>query len=604
MHTAPRPVDALRRRTGLAVLAGLMLLLPAVAGRMAYLLHKEGDRLRAFAEKQQHKQLVLPARRGSIFDNRGRLLAGTERKPDVFVDARRLFEILEEKFPAPREQAQKLSEFAAATAIRLNLPAAEVLSKLQSKASSRFVVLKTRIDDAEAEAISAFESEAAEAISLTHNPLRSYPLASSMAHVIGFVGREGKGLEGVEKALDEHLHGTDGVRRTLCTVSRGSLDIAADSGREPVDGGHVVLTLDAEIQRIAEEQLRLAVEKFEAKSAVALVMDPNTGDVLAMASLPTYDLNDPNAFPVDARRNRAVTDPVEPGSCFKPFVASGALQERFVSLKESVDCHHGLHFFRGRKVRDTHPQGWLDLKGIIVHSSNIGMGTIADRMPASLVERLVRDFGYGQRTDVGCPGESAGIFKPVKEWSGYSPISISFGQELAVTPIQLITALSAIVNGGELLKPRIVRGRLAADGRTLDWHDGPEVVRRVLRKDISDVFTTQILPSVVDDVTEGNLKSEKYTTLGKTGTAQVPYPNRPGYEPGAYVGSFLGAGPVSDPRLTCIVMVRKPNPAKGYYGRTVAGPAVKAILEQSLEYLGVPPDREATAVRTADAGRP
>jgi len=599
MTSRPAAVGALRRRTALVILLGLIAALAATAGRMAHLQRTQAPRLEQIAERQQAGSQRLPARRGSIFDAQGRLLAGTRQMADVFVDPVRLAQLLDESFPDPATRDTAFVQFISQTALRLDLPPAQLLERVRSRPASRYLVLKTRLDEQESAAISSFRHELRDALGLTPTAVRAYPLGTSMAHVLGFVGRDGHGLEGIEKSCDAHLRGTDGVRRLVCTVSRSPLDVAPDEARDPVDGGHLVLTLDAEIQRLVETEIQQAVKQFEAVSGVGLVMDPRNGDVLALACFPTYDPNQPHEYAVDSRRNRALTDPVEPGSCFKPFVAAPALQEGFVSLRETINCHDGLHFFRGRRVRDTHPYGALDLKGIIVHSSNIGMGTIADRIPPQAMERILRGFGFGQKTGLELPGESAGILKPVKEWSGYSTISLSFGQELAVTPMQLLAALSAMVNGGSLLAPRLVRGRLAGDGSIADWHEEPQVVRRVLRTDIADHFARKILPAVVDEVSEGNLKSKKYTTLGKTGTAQVPYSNRPGYEPGAYVGSFLGAGPVSDPRLTCLVMIRKPNADKGYYGRTVAGPAVKAILEQSLEYLGVPADRPNAASMAA-----
>ncbi|GIK15488.1 MAG: penicillin-binding protein [Planctomycetota bacterium] len=594
---------AVRRRTGVWVLTGLMALLLSTAGRLAYVLKTDGERLAGLAERQQFKRIVLPARRGSIFDDRGRMLAGTRRVPDAFVDARLLFNLIENEHPDEAAREAAFRDWCDQVAVRLNLPGAKVAELIRQRSASSYVILKRELDESEAAAILNLDDAFSRAVGVTPASARVYPLGSSMAHVVGFVGREGHGLEGIERRFDEMLCGTDGERRTTCTVSRGSLDLRLDGARDPVDGRHVVLTTDAEIQRIVEEQLASAVEKFSAESAVGVVMDPRTGDVLALACVPTYDPNEPAASPTAARRNRAITDPIEPGSCFKPFVGSLALQEGFVSSRESINCHHGQYFFGARRVRDTHPQGYLDLKGIIVHSSNIGIGTIAARMPKEAMERFVRSFGFGAPTGIELPGESGGIVKPSTMWSGYSTVSHSFGQELAVTPLQLVTALCAMVNGGELPAPRIVRGVLNADGSVVEWNEGLKVVRRVLREDVASLFGNEILPAVVEDVQEGNLKSQKYTTLGKTGTAQVPYPNRPGYEPGAYVGSFLGAGPVGDARLAVIVMVRKPNPSKGYYGRTVAGPAVKAILEQSLEYLGVPPDREPKAgVRLTDLG--
>lgn len=554
-------------------------------GRLAHVLVSDGLRLREYADQQQEKKQTLPARRGSIFDSRGRLLAGSRRSPDVYVDPQLLFGSLQNDSTA-RESAA-LNEFAGQLAARLNMPAADVASRILARRDSRYVVIKHNADDDEAEAVLGLNHEA---VGVSYNPQRIYPLGSSMAHVVGMVGRDGHGLEGMEREWETHLRGVDGVRQSRCTVSRGSIEWDPDEGRDPMDGGHVVLTLDAEIQRIVETQLHATVDKFHAESAVGLVMNVKTGDLLAMACEPTFDPNNYAASPLAARRNRAITDPVEPGSCFKPFVASGALAEGFVTLNESINCHNGMNSFRGRIVRDTHPLGWSNLKGIIVESSNIGMGTIGDRMPPKVIERIVRGFGFGERTGIECPGESTGIVKPTRQWSGYSPVSIAFGQEIAVTPIQLITAFSSIVSGGTLLKPRVVRGLLSPQGDVLKWNTDPMVVRRSVRPDVARIMSRDILPAVVEESSQGSLRPQHYTMLGKTGTAQVPRADRRGYEEGAYLSSFLGAGPVRDPEIAVIVMVRKPRREVGYFGRTVSGPAVRDILDQTLEYLGVPMD--------------
>jgi cell division protein FtsI/penicillin-binding protein 2 len=323
-------------------------------------------------------------------------------------------------------------------------------------------------------------------------------------------------------------------------------------------------------------------------------MSPRTGEILAMACEPSFEPARYREFEASRRRNRTITDPVEPGSTFKPFIAAGALHLGYVSTTEMIDCRDGLHYFGDRRVHDTSPHGRLDLRGIIVHSSNIGMGMLGERMGNRSLRDTLVAFGFDRATQAGLPGESGGIVPALRRWTSYSTTSVPMGQEIAVTPLQLANAFCALVNGGYLLRPRLVRERIDGDGRTLDRHDRPAVIRRVLTEQVADYFAEAVLPGVVERG-PNLLETGQYTMGGKTGTAQVPYVDRRGYEPNAYLSSFIGAAPVSDPQIVVLVMIRKPDPSQGYYGRVVAGPVVGDIVRSTLQYLGVPPDNDRVA---------
>jgi cell division protein FtsI (penicillin-binding protein 3) len=316
-----------------------------------------------------------------------------------------------------------------------------------------------------------------------------------------------------------------------------------------------------------------------------------------MAVVPGFDPNDPGSGEPGARRNRAVTDPTEPGSAFKPIIACGALDGGFVSLTEKIDCHNGVHYFGRRRVTDTSPQGMLNLTGVLIHSSNIGMGTIAQRMGNDVLYQTVRRFGFGDPTGVELPGEDAGLVRPVHRWTSYSTNAVAIGYELAVTPLQLITAFSAIVNDGVMLEPRLVRRLLSADGDVVGEFTGPEPVRRVVSIDAARYMVNDALVVVVEQGSARHHVSSPYRILGKTGTAKLPFADRRGYEPGAYVSTFLGAAPAPDPEITVLVMIRRPDPARGYYGSAVAAPAAGRIITGTLAYMGVAP-----AARLASSG--
>jgi len=549
------------------LLGGLIVLLVALGVRLVFIDTRLKPRLLEIAHRQQQGESVFPARRGMILDRRGRVVALSRQMPDVFVD------------PA---LVDDIDHTAAELSARINRPATEIAGAIRRRNDSRFVVVARRVDEVTAEAVRGMGDPA---VGLADRMHRAYPMGDSLAHVIGWVGRDGGGLEGIELTYDEHLRGRDGRQSTIRDARRRALRRSGQSIVSPVDGGHLVLTLDTEIQRIAEEALSRSLTEFEAESGVVIVMSPTSGEVLAMASLPAFDPNNPAASAAHRRRNRALTDPVEPGSSFKPLLACGALQAGLVSPVERIDCHMGVHRFGRRVVRDTTPHGPLDLCGIITHSSNIGMGIIAERMGSNLLHETICSFGLGQRTGIELPGESSGVVYPLRSWTSYSPTSLAMGYEVLATPLQLVTAFAAIVNDGILLKPRLVYERLGPDGMVLDSFDRPTIVRRVVSSEVARYMTRELLVSVVENGGGWRAKTGPYRVLGKTGTAKLTYSDRSGYEPGAYQSMFVGAAPVETPRLVALAIVRRPNPAIGYYGGKVAAPVVGTILTQALAYL-------------------
>jgi cell division protein FtsI (penicillin-binding protein 3) len=349
----------------------------------------------------------------------------------------------------------------------------------------------------------------------------------------------------------------------------------------------MVLTIDSVVQRSVEAHLARRVAEFRAESGMAIVMSPRTGDVLAMACHPTFHPSDYKAYPDDAWRNRVVADPVEPGSTFKGIIASGALATDAVSPNARIFCHNGVYRIPGRVLRDTKRHGTLTFEEVIAFSSNIGMGIIGQRLGNPGLHSIVRRFGFGERTGIGFPGESAGIVRPLQDWSALTTTSVPMGYEVGVTPLQLATAYCAIVNGGTLLRPRLVRALLAVDGRPVEMHTGPEPVRQVLPEETALYMTSTVLPGVVSGRGYKPAPSP-YPMLGKTGTTKLLRRDGRGYAPNAYLSSFVGAAPIDDPRVVALVMIRRPDPQKGYYGRTVSMPVVRSIIDETLAYLEVP----------------
>lgn len=590
--------------------AVVALLLAGGGARLAYIEVTQGPELRTRAERQQQATRSIPARRGEILDTRGRVLAGTVRRPSVFVD------------PGLVRDAR----FAAySVAPVLGMDAAELEGRLREWAANgtRFAWLKRGLTEDElAGFLTLVDARRLHAFDVQYEPQRVYPQGRVAPHVLGFVGLDLRtpeggapafedlcGREGIEAAYDQALSGVPGRRTLTVDVSRRAVRAPAETFRPAVDGATVVLTIDAYIQQVAQKVLGDTVARYGAEWGTAVVFDPQAGEVMAMATVPDYDPAAP--LPADfARlrpaaqdevratwRNRAVADSYEPGSVFKPFVASCALDEGIIHINEIFAINGPVHSFGRRTIRDTHPYGSLAVHEIISKSSNIGMGMIGARCGMERLHRYVRSFGFGDLTGVGLPGEHTGLVQDFARWNpSFSPQSIPIGQEIAVTPIQIVTAFSVFCNGGILYRPRIVRGVISAEGETLEDDSRPVPVRRVLDERTAELFRKQALVETVTDGTAKVAKLDEYQVFGKTGTAQIARPGGHGYLPGKYVGSFVGGAPSDRPRLVVLVSIYKPS-KEGYYGGVVSAPAVRDILAEALAYLQVP------AELAADVGK-
>ncbi len=556
-----------------------LLLFVGLAVRLAYINTIMSERLLDIADSQQRSRMVIDARRGTILDVRGRLMAGSRPRYSVYADPA----IIEN----PDEVARQLG-------MVLEVDPGRLENEMRSSSSPRFCWLKRLIDDAQADAIRSMHIYGIGFISEFE---RYWPMDFTAAHVLGFVGSDGHGLGGMEMRHDAHLSGKPGYRTTLRDARRRAIGGKVSRIVAPKDGSHLVLTIDSVIQHIVEKRLAEQVEHYDAECGIAIVMDPKSGDILAMSCVPTFDPNRYKDFSVASRRNRAVTDPIEPGSVFKPFIAAAALEQGFVGPRELIDCQNGLYNFDGRLMRDTSPHGEMNIKDIIAYSSNIGMGIIGTRMGDEVLYDAVTRYGFGSRTQVGLAGESSGIVYDTKRWSSYSKTSVPMGQELAITPIQLVTAFSSFFNGGFLLRPKLIRSRLRADFTIEESFVEPDIICRVVPEDIAHYMLTQALPAVVARH-RPELDVAEYPTAGKTGTAQVPDPVKGGYENNAYLSSFIAGAPYTDPQIVVLVMIRKPESSRGYLGYAVAGPVVRDITRSTLQYLQVPP------VNTQASARP
>ncbi|HUA39227.1 MAG TPA: penicillin-binding transpeptidase domain-containing protein [Candidatus Sulfopaludibacter sp.] len=427
--------------------------------------------------------------------------------------------------------------------------------------------------------------------------LRVYPNGSLAAHVLGFIGTdelsvngqpvwETSGRDGVELALNSALSGVPGWRVTEMDRRRQELVSLRDQDVQPRDGYNVVLTIDGVIQHIVETALTNAMEKHTPISITGIVIRPQTGEILALATLPDFDPNNPGASSADARRDRVISDIMEPGSTFKIVVVSGALNEGVVQLTDTFDCDHGHFAYAGRVLHDHEPFDILTTESIITKSSNIGAAKIGIRLGEERLYDYAWDFGFGQRTGIPLPGEVAGILHPVKDWSKVSIAQIPMGQGVAVTRLQMAMAMCAIADGGNLMQPMLVSRLMDRNGNLVAQY-APQVIRQVINP-ATDKLMVEALKTVASpEGTAPDAALTDYVVAGKTGTAQKAGPG--GYLPGKYFASFIGFFPADNPQL-CISVVMD-DPKEGYYGGQVCGPIFREIAERCASYLNIPPDQ-------------
>ena len=427
--------------------------------------------------------------------------------------------------------------------------------------------------------------------------LRVYPNGPLAAQVLGFVGSDDvtlngarvsqlSGRDGIELVLNSALSGVAGWRVTETDRQKRELVALRDQDVQARDGLNVVLTLDSAIQHIVETALAGAMEKHTPISITGVVMRPRTGEILAMATLPNFDPNNPGASPADARRDRAISDVMEPGSTFKIVVVSGALNDGTVHFGDTFDCEQGHFAYAGRVLHDHEPFGILSTKGIITKSSNIGAAKIGIRLGENRLYDYAAEYGFGERTGISLPGEVRGILYPVKKWSKVSIAQIPMGQGVAVTRLQMLMAVCAIANGGWLMRPMLVN-RLEDHSGDVVQQYAPQRVRQVI-SDVTDRLMIEALKTVVSpDGTAPGAAMKDYTVAGKTGTAQKVGPD--GYERGKYFATFIGFFPADNPQL-CISVVMD-EPKEGYYGGQVCGPVFREIAERCASYLNIPPDK-------------
>ena len=564
----------------------LVALFVAVGKRAFNLQVREAERLRAMAEEQYLREVELPPRRGRILDRNGAELASTADVDSIYCNPRRL--------PDPADAARRLAHV-------LGMDRRELEKKLGQRRFFTWVKRKVTPDEA-----AGVKALAVPGVAFVREPRRFYPNRSLAATVMGLAGSDGRGLDGVELALDKQLTGTTssvvGIRDAL------GRDLVVDGMPDGPTGvgSDVVLTIDRYLTFVTERAIADGQARTHAKDVVAIVMDPRTGELLAMASVPTFNPNDPSE--ASGARDRAITDVYEPGSTMKTFTIASALDAGVVRADDRFDCLQGKMMVGKYSIHDTHAHGVLTVAEVFKFSSNIGATKIARRLGREGLADALGRFGFGRPTGVGLPGERSGTIRPVDKWGDIGFANVSFGQGLTVTPLQMVTGVSAIAAGGVYHAPRVVSRVVQPDGTI----ETPTSAAASAEHRVMSERAARTMLGIMRGVTEegGTAKQaaiDGYVVGGKTGTAQKVSNGH--YDPNKWVSSFVGVVPIEAPRLAIIIVVDEPQ--GGHLGGAVAAPIFKEIAEQALRYLHVPPTVEVAAAaakpsppRAAAARRP
>jgi cell division protein FtsI/penicillin-binding protein 2 len=539
-------------------------LLAVALGRAFWLQAVNGREYAEMAVRQHRETIVVPAARGTIFDRNGEPLAIGERTTTVYANPK---------------QVDRPRELTLAAVKELGVEPGLVYPQLVDRTRG-FVYVARKVDPVRAEELDRLGFAG---LGFYPEELRMYPQGRVASQVLGYAGLDNKGLEGLERSLEKVLGGRPGSQTIVKDPLGRALDVVSTKPETP--GRNVRLTIDHQIQANAEAVLEDTVRRYGARAASAIVMDPHTGAVLAMAVAPGFNANRFGTTRADRRRNRAVTDTYEPGSTFKLVTIAAALQEGVVTPASSFRLRPSIRV-ADRVIREAHTRGTerMSVRHIVERSSNIGTITIAQKLGEGRLASWIDRFGFGNPTGIDFPGESSGFALPLDQWSGSTIGTVPIGHGIAVTPIQMARAYGAIANGGVLVQPHLIE---RVDGRPVEGTKRRRIVSRAVSRQM-----LSMLRGVVVEGTGTEAAIPGYTVAGKTGTAAKIDPNGR-YSHSRYVASFVGLVPATKPRLVIMVMVDEPSGS--IYGGVVAAPAFKQIARFNLQHLEVPPDAPRTA---------
>jgi cell division protein FtsI (penicillin-binding protein 3) len=565
------------RRRAVVLITVICFAFSVISFRLIDLMVLNHETLSKRASKQYLRTKTIKPQRGIIWDRRLREMA-------VNVEADSLYAV-----PSEIKDAKLLSSHLAPL---IKTSASSLERRIIKKQKKDFLWLARKMDEKTSLKTNKLKDELGiKTIGFLTETKRYYPSGQTASHILGYTDIDNKGIEGIELRYNEYMTG-EAKKVFLSRDARGNS--LSGGVEEALPGNNIILTIDENIQHIAEREIAFAMEEWQASAAIAVMMDPETGEVLALANSPTYDPNFPVNIPWDKKRNRAVTDLFEPGSTIKSILASAAVEEGIVSLAEEFDVSKGYIVVGGKAIRDVHRNKILKFQDVIRKSSNVGAVQIGLKLGKDTYYKYLRKFGFGEKTGIDLPGEVRGILRRPDQWSGTSLGALSIGQEIGVTPLQVLRAYSAIANGGIMVKPYIISEIISPSG---------EVVQSFSRMDegrVISVSTAETIKDILKTVVEeGGTARKAYISgnlvAGKTGTAQMTDPDTGRYSEEKFVSSFVGFVPADNPRLALIVVVYEPEGAT--YGGTVAAPVFKKIIEHTLTYLDIPMEKDDNHLR-------
>jgi cell division protein FtsI (penicillin-binding protein 3)/stage V sporulation protein D (sporulation-specific penicillin-binding protein) len=554
---------------------GLALVYTLYSMRLVHVQVFQHEKYLAMATETRSDKVVIASHRGRICDVNGEVVADDEPLRDIVADG-----VVMTK---GRE-----AEIAAEVAGPLGLDPAELEKTLRTDDPYR--VIRRQVPEQQAAAIeSALAARDLRGIRFERSFRRMYPNGRMLSHVIGFINGDGVGADGVERSMQEELKGSDGFRIVERDRRGRELVVYRGAGRAARNGGQIRLTVDLGLQHIVESELEAACAQFKPESATVVMMRPATGEILALANRPDFDPALGGKGEPSGMINRSVLAMVEPGSTFKIVTAAAALEEGRVTLDSVVQCEGGQFAYGGKILRDHHGYGPLSVEDVLAKSSNIGSAKLAMMLGDDALYEYVRRFGFGERTGVELPGEIPGLVHPPHRWTKISITRIPMGHEVAVTPIQLVAAMSAVANGGRLMLPQIVRDISDETGNPRREF-APVEIRRVISEETSRCLVRALKKVVSKQGTAALAMVPGFAVAGKTGTAQKIDP-KGGYAPGKYVVSFLGFLPADDPQMTVLVMMDEAKTAPGMnYGGQVCAPVFSRIADRAARHMNLVPE--------------
>jgi cell division protein FtsI/penicillin-binding protein 2 len=560
------------------------LLFSVFSYRLIYLQMVMHDYYSQLAAEKNVGRDIIPAERGAIYDTQNEVLAQNVPVATVVADATLI---------------NNPGALVPLVANRLHLPPNEVAEKISSHRP--YIVLKREVPEADACALeTALKSAKLRGIRCERGTVRIYPNGPMLCHVVGFTDFHQRGIQGVEASMDQYLRGEDGYRYIERDAQGREIVLYRGLEHEPRNGYQVHLTIDLHLQTIVENELDEAMREYTPEKATIILMRPQTGEILALANRPNFDLNLRAEAKPEQMKNRAIIDMMEPGSTFKIVTAAAALNESKVRLNTMIFCENGVWNVGGRPLHDHGHKGYgeLSVQDILVHSSNIGAAKMACMLGEMKFYEYIRRFGFGDRTGIELPGEIRGMVHPPRSWSKISITRIPMGQEVGVTPLQMIVAMATIANGGKLMQPRIVKSIADDHGNAISTLK-PTVVRQVVSPQVASEIAYALRGVVSKRGTAAEAAVPGYTVSGKTGTAQKAAPGG-GYEKDKYIVSFSGFLPSENPAFVGLVVLDDAHTKDPHlnYGGTVAGPIFSRVAEQAARYLDLEPHEE---IGTPDA---